>query len=415
MTLQQLREKHKHAVDRAREILKLNETLSSEQIDEVEALTAEAERAGAEIKLRQAQLDGYASPRSTSSNGVTRLTDPRSGTQTVMLSNTASVAEWIAQTSPPSESGVQPHELSMGRLILAKATGNWRGAEAEREFMLSQKTTDNAAGGYLVPQQLSGTVLDAARAQSVLFQAGCQTLPMTSDHLIVAKVITDPTFTTKAELVAWSGTDVVFGAVEFTPYTFGNVLTVSRELADDAVNGAQILEQTLARAMAVAIDNLALNGTGAAQPLGLANITAATGGFSETTSVGAIAWEDLATAVETLQLANHQPTGIILGPSSQSDLALSTTGDGSTAAKQWLAAPPNVTNLPRYVTSQCVTGDVYVGDWTKAAFAVRMQPEIVVTPYTKFAEFGLQIRIAWRGTFGLLYDAAFHRLTGITH
>ena len=67
-------------------------------------------------------------------------------------------------------------EMSFGNWLCGKLTGDWRGRENEREFMLAQVGSDDSRGGSLVPLEIYGTVLDKARAQSIMAKAGMGTM-----------------------------------------------------------------------------------------------------------------------------------------------------------------------------------------------------------------------------------------------
>ena len=72
-------------------------------------------------------------------------------------------------------------------------------------------------------------------------------------------------------------------------------------------------------------------------------------GIGSTSSVGAISWADLLTALADVEGNNHTPTGYICSPTISNDLNALTSGDGSNSAALWQGPPPGVDKLERFV------------------------------------------------------------------
>ncbi len=104
---------------------------------------------------------------------------------------------------------------------------------AEEKRFLDEGIADSA-GGYAVPTITATQILDRVRAALVLAKAGSPIYPLTSDTVIVPKVLTDPTFMFKLEDATFGERDPTFGAVTFSPQTCGTIVRVSRELLEDA-------------------------------------------------------------------------------------------------------------------------------------------------------------------------------------
>ena len=145
-------------------------------------------------------------------------------------------------------------------------------------------------------------------------------------------------------------------------------LKASRELAEDATNFVELIEDSLSRAIAVGMDAVALNGFTdySGGPAGLLN----DGNVGETGSVGAIAWQDLATARTTIQANNYEPNAYMVHPTIGGDLDVLQTGDGSNSAANWLGAPPGVDTLARYTTTSVSTARLYMGQFNMLAVCV---------------------------------------------
>ena len=349
----------------------------------------------------QVRLDGYADESQTSRAG--EFIDQH-GRRLHALRPTERLADL------PLAGNKTFHPLSLGKAICGLATGKWDGARAEK---LAMGEAGNATGGYLVGEAFSKTIIDAARAQARVVQAGALTLLWEgSDTLTIARVETDPVFTVVPENTTIPESAITFTRVGFSAYKIATLLKLSRELAEDAPNAAQLVEQVLVRSFAAELDRLALVGSGSDEPNGLLNYT----DIQATDSVGAIAWEDVHAAKVAVETRNHQPTGYIASPTIAGDLDLITGGDGATIAKSWLGAPPSLSTMPRYSTTNCPNANLFIGDWSQFVIAIRTGAlvEMTTTGGDAFAKHELQVKLTFRGDVGCLHAGAFHVLKGIT-
>jgi HK97 family phage major capsid protein len=310
------------------------------------------------------------------------------------------------------QGGRKPTGAHLGKMLRGMITGKWDDADLERRY-LAQSGGVNTQGGYLVPEQLSAEILDLARAQSVLFRAGCRTVEMETDSLIMAKQTADATYYNVGENQSITESELTFGAVTFTAKKIAALIRCSNELLQDAPNAADAIQTALTNGLAVNLDRLALVGNGGSDGIlgltGNANITAVAAG-------GAISWEKLNEAATGVWAANYTPNAYILHPTIYSDATMLTTGDGATAAKGWLPAPPIVARLTDLQTTAITTALGLVGRFTECAWGVRLQADVQMSPIadTAFSKFQTLIRCVFRGDFQALQTAAFHRLSGIT-
>lgn len=305
----------------------------------------------------------------------------------------------------PSKSPVHPSELSLGRSIVASITGDWSNAKAELRALGGNV---NTVGGYLVPDELSMNVIDLARAESVLMRAGAQTVPMTSDFLAIARIAADPTFEQKDENATFSGSDINFDRVQLTSRTIGQVIYVSNELLADAVNMAQVIDTTLARAFATELDRLAIRGTSGEGLDGLSNKA----GIQTTAIGGALDWDKVLDAYEDILDKNTVPTGMITTPAIS--IALSKLKIAS-EANHYLTGPPGeAAQLARFTTNQAASGEAYVANFATVLFGIRLAPTIQISTHEKFSDNKTSIRLVWRGDVVLEHSDWIVSLTGIT-
>ena len=302
-----------------------------------------------------------------------------------------------------------PVANGLGEFVRAMMLGpNAHGIAPEVSAALSGGS--GTAGGYTVPTELAAGVLDMARAKSVLARAGASTAIMTSSEMTMAKLTSDPTMQVKIENAEFDESDLTFGALKFYPLLIGTVVTMSRELAEDSVGFAATVEETLSRALAVQLDKMPIQGapSGGATRIGLIDDA----DIGEDASIGTLAWSDITSAATTIRGNDHEPNAVIIHPTRRDPL-LNTTASGS---GEYLGLPPSLANVAMLDTTNITTTDVLVGDFTKLLWALRSGPLIESTTVAgnTFKKHQLQIKITWRGDYGVLYANAFRRLTGIS-
>jgi HK97 family phage major capsid protein len=268
--------------------------------------------------------------------------------------------------------GLRDSGFSIGKLVFGMVTNDWRGASDERA-VYSQGM--NASGGVLVPQDVSGTFIDLARAQSVVSQAGAMTVPMTSESLRVALVESDPTAYWTAENAAITESEGTFGAIELRTRALAVYCTCSLELIRNAANAQSIIENTISKAMALKLDYSCLNGAGAGEePVGLlysdrVQTSAVGGGFT---------YDALLNAMALGWAVNVEPTSWVMGTSLRKVVSKIKDGDGLT-----MALPPEAASLRKYHSNQLASADAngtcYVGDFSNCLIGIRSGIEIEVS------------------------------------
>lgn len=342
--------------------------------------------------------DGYPAAR----NGVELWQDKR-GNPVQVLTRDANMVDVVQRRGD-----VDPHNLSLGRAICGVVTGRWAGAEMERRVMSEGV---NNLGGFIVPEVLFAGIIDLARARAVLMRAGAKVVPLTSDSMTIARLTGDPTFEVKVENSSFSGSDATFDAIGLYPKTIGQVVTLSRELFDDGINTAQLLDNTLSAGLAVEIDRLGLVGNGGGD--GFTGVTNTPGIQTD----GAIAdWDDVLDAMQKLEEANANMTrvSLVTTPAVLTALRKLKTGDGTNSAEAYVAPPPEVAGMPKYTTTNMTAATSVVGDFSRVLMGVRMSPEIMLTQQAGdvFSKFQVAIRIVARLDFACEYPTHLVKCSG---
>ena len=296
-----------------------------------------------------------------------------------------------------------------GEMIRAMICGI--GPRTPREVQTAMTGNNNSLGGLLVPNYLSGDVIDLMRAKAVLGMAGCPTIVLESSDNTIAKVVGEVTVQTKGELDAFTPSDIELSAVGLFPHTVGCLIESSRELAEDAPNFVQVVEDQISKTLAKIVDYYGLNGFGGGS-LGLMGGD----GITATTGIGAIQWSDIAAAVTRLRVKNQEPNGAILYPTIHDALMNTSTGDGVNSSLGWLEPPPSIRDKQYWNTTNCPSGKVIVGDFTKYAMGLRtgLQIEVTTTGGDMFKKHGVSIKATIRCDFVALDSAAFERLEDVT-
>ncbi len=161
----------------------------------------------------------------------------------------------------------------------------------------------DTGGGYLLEPSLSQIFVDFARAQSVCVRAGAQTIPMETGELHLTRASSDPTSYWRAEGVGVTASTRNLERVKLIARTLACVIPISLELLQDASNAPKMLEDAMAAAMGLKLDQAALAGAGAAaEPLGIRNIS----GTNSVASVGTPTdYSKASSAVKKILQANY--------------------------------------------------------------------------------------------------------------
>lgn len=268
--------------------------------------------------------------------------------------------------------GLQRPSMSLGKLIVGAATGDWRHAEEERAAY-SQGASVN--GGYLLTPEMSSMVIDLARGQSVVSQLGVTTLPMATEILEIAKVDSDPTAYWTGENQEITESNGTFGLCRLRAKCLAIYCTASLELVRNAANAQSIIEDTIAKALAAKLDSSFINGTGASnEPQGLLNSpNVGTYGVD-----GPISHDKLVLAAAQLWGGNVEPDAMLMDSTLRSEIARLKDGEG-----RYQPPPVEVSKLRPYMASTISSTDsnhaMYIGMFQNCILGMRNQVEIEVS------------------------------------
>lgn len=153
-----------------------------------------------------------------------------------------------------------------GNVILAGIYGNESAQNFCRSHGLSvqgaMSTSDNGAGGFLVPDEMQSTII-RLREERGVFPQFANRVPMGSDIITVPRLLSDVTAYWVGEGAEITASDPNLGQAELMAKKLGALTKVSSELDEDAVvEIGDLVTESMAYAMADKIDEAAFNGDG---------------------------------------------------------------------------------------------------------------------------------------------------------
>jgi HK97 family phage major capsid protein len=420
----QLRQQRHQLMQQARSIYRRCEReqrdLTAEENAEFERLTREVEQLTERIETTEAAEQRAAMSAEPIRPGAGRPDDgtrsgfslpfQRSRGVAVRLTREQRMSDHVRERGYGTADG-----LSFDRMVRGMLTGDWIGADAERRA-LSESVS--SAGGVLVPTPLAAQVLDMARAQTRVMQAGAVTVPMESSTLKIARQTGDPALAWHTEGEQINESDLSFDAITLKAQTLPCLVRASIEVLEDVDNLDDIISRSVARAIALELDRVALRGSGVApEPRGLRNTSGVT--INDLGANGAApTWDQLTGAVGAIRGQNWDPNAAILHPRTETDLNGQKDNNG-----QYLNPPAMLSGLQRLTTTQVPVNlthgtasnasEVYVGQWSHLLVGLRTSFTIrpLVERYVDTGEIGFFAYL--RADIAVAHPEAFTILDGV--
>lgn len=228
----------------------------------------------------------------------------------------------------------------------------------------------------MVPTPLSGNLIDLARNQTRVIQAGAVTVPMTSSTLKVARLTGEGAPAWRNENAAITAGDLTFGSVTFQSHSLDRLVVMSRELFEDSdPSASDVITHSFAAQLALELDRTALRGNGSApEPRGVLNTSGIT-----TTSHGANGsalsnYDYLLDAALAVRQANYVPNAHIINPRTGTELAklkntLNDYLEPPASLLSMLETKQVPTNLTVGTSTDC--SEIYTGQWNQLAIGIR--------------------------------------------
>jgi len=336
----------------------------------------------------------------------TALDDP----EVRVLGRGDSFRAWVEErTKHPKEYGA----LRLGDVMRAMITG----ARTELERRVLSEGTDSA-GGFTVPDILMARWIDRLRNALSVIRAGAVTVPLTSDTVKIARLLADPTAAWRSENAAVAESDPTFEAVTFTPRSLDVFTKVSRELLEDSVNIADMLEASLVRSFAVEVDRVCLFGSGTPpQPRGLRTTTNVNQVSMGTNGLAITSYDNILDLLALLWAANVTDVNTaIMAPRTLA--TISKFKEATTNAP--LARPAVLANWNFLMSSNVSIAEtqgaastastLYMGDWSQMMLGFRTEMTVEVArelfrgnyQYGFFGHLRMDMQVTHPESFGRL-------------
>jgi HK97 family phage major capsid protein/HK97 family phage prohead protease len=231
----------------------------------------------------------------------------------------------------------EQRSYSLGKMIRAQVTGDWREAGLEREMHdeIAQRTGKQAEGFYVpdfafragamstaatgasgsenvtdnfVPEIHRGDMfIEALRAKQVMSALGVTYMGGLTNRIKMPKIATGAAAGFVEELGNVADQSPTDAAVTLQPRTLGAYADISRLLMKESVPAIdQVVQDDLLRSVADKIEFYAIQGSGSSgQPTGILNDgSVGNVDISSGTDVDALTWADITNIVKTVEDAN---------------------------------------------------------------------------------------------------------------
>ena len=274
----------------------------------------------------------------------------------------------------------------------------------------------SGSGGNLVPLPVAAFIIDMLRAEAVTAQMGARSVPMTSATLKVVRQTGDVTAAWLAEGATITASDAALDSVTLTARRIEALTKVGMELfedSDDPVSIGQVVATSIAKAVALELDRVALRGTGTApEPRGIRNQPGIQPYSLGTPNGGPASWSTLIAMQSLLAQSNVVGSGFVVHPRTGYSLA-----DTKDSTGQFVAPPAAISglrtamtaalpvNLTEGTSSTCT--EIYAGDWSELLLGMRVNLSITTLSELFRAEgkVGLVGRV--RADVGVAHGASF--------
>jgi HK97 family phage major capsid protein len=160
-------------------------------------------------------------------------------------------------------------------------------------------------GSNLIQTDVSPNLIDRLRERTIVRRLGATVLGNLQGNLSIPRLKASATAYWVAENSAITVSDPQTDAVPMTPKHVGGIVEISRNmLLQASLDVTQMVEDDLARIIAVALDSVAIQGGGANQPSGLLATGSGIGNVPLGTTGGPPTWASVVSLIGAVDVAN---------------------------------------------------------------------------------------------------------------
>ena len=307
------------------------------------------------------------------------------------------------------------HQAILKRAGIAEAPNNGFYVPYEIQQRDMTATTGNAGGYVVATDNLAGSFIDLLRNRAVVAQLGATMMTGLVGNVTIPKQTAAATaYWLTNEATAITESQMTLGQLALSPKNVGAYTELSRQLMLQSSPAADALVMNdLARVLALAIDLVALEGSGASgQPTGI----------SQTAGIGSVT----GTSIDYAKVLEFQ-TDVAGGNALAANCAYVTTPSVAALLKQRVAfsstASPlweggildgNLQGFRAVATNSVTAASMVFGDFSQVVIGEWGMLELALNPYANFAAAISGIRAIQTVDIGIRQAGAFSRATSIT-
>lgn len=335
----------------------------------------------------------------------------------------AAMAEGLvpAGQSGGAGGGESADDFSVAKLLRGVVRNNWRGADRERDYVASQNESDDADGGYLVPEETSKEIIELLRPQIAVQAAGARIVGMNRNSQVVNKITDGANVYYVDEEEEGTESALAFGQVRLNARKAIVLVPISNELLADADAAVEaIIRDDISKSLALSIDQKCMFGGGGKEPLGLINISGVSAAASAV-ALGSLAFSHTKGVKKKVRLANGEFTGWAMHPEIWETLNDKVDGEGRPLLNGGFAQANSQTlhGFGVKETSQAkilTKGYIFGGNWGDMVIGIRKRLEFAVSPHVDFQKDRTWIRAICRWDMVLRHNASisYQEVTGLT-
>lgn len=332
---------------------------------------------------------------------------------------------------------------SICRALLAQASGNWKGAEAEREMSdtISKRldadpkgifvpydiqtmqrnagregqrvvTTTGAGAGALGVDHLPGSFIDTLRDRSLLMSLGAFVLSGLRGNVSVPRKTGNATFGWVAEDADGTDSDVTIGTLTMSPKTLAGAVPISRLSLQQLSPDMDVLVMSdMAEGAALAVDIAGIAGaTGGDNPVGILNTTGVL--TNAIATAGQPTWAEVVN-FETLAAAANALAGNSSYITTAAVRGFMKTAKKDAGSGIFLVEGNEANGYPVNVKTDAgfAANSILFGDYSQLIVGMWGVLDVMLDTATKAASGGLVIRMFQDLDFGVRQPTAFVKNT----
>lgn len=319
-----------------------------------------------------------------------------------LLASDEKLADHVRSGSLQAEA----HAHALGTIVRGLVTGDpdalaqMRGSGPQAGLVEG----DDGQGGHFIASTVAAGIIDFARSQSVIFQAGAQTLPMTSPSMKLVKVDNDLTPGWRGEGQKVPQSEPPFGALTLNARKLIVHVPISSELVEDVPQLGAELDRLLAEALSAEIDRVALLGGGkSGEPTGVYNWP----GVQALADAG-WTWDSILEAQQMIEDRNHDFRSVIEPPFLKRTLNALKDTQG-----RFLQPPAGMEQLQRLKSTRLANDQALAGDFREMIVGMLVPLAIRLDRSTEAAKDTIIVQARMRADIGIARPASLLKFSNV--